>query len=103
MRADHLFIHGAFTLAVAIIGWFIRHLHNRTRRGNFISWLTAVLCVSGFASAGFVMLMLGWPPSKEYLGVACAGGGFGFLCGLAVGRFVWRYYSREIVGDEETP
>jgi hypothetical protein len=60
------------------------------------------LCVGGFASAGLVMAVFDWPPAKEYLAVSVAGGGFGLLCGLAVGRFVWRYYRNEIVGDEDS-
>jgi hypothetical protein len=66
-----------------------------------MSWLTAVLCVGGVFSAGFVALLLGWSPGKEWLGMTVAGGGFGFCCGLCGGRFVWRYYRKEIEPESE--
>ena len=99
---DTLLVHGILAVGIAGMGLFIRSIHRNTMRERWISWLTYTLCVGGFASGGLVMALFDWPPAKEYLAVAVAGGGFGLLCGLALGRFVWRYYEREIEGDEDT-
>lgn len=101
MRLDTLLAHGIMIVGIAGMGLIIRLIHRNTRRERWISWLTWTLCVGGFTSAGLVMVVFDWPPAKEYLAVAVAGGGFGLLCGLAVGRFVWRYYRYEIEGDED--
>ena len=102
MRLDTLLVHGIFTVGIAGLGLFTRAIHQNNRRERWISWLAYGQCVGGFATAGVVLTLFDWPPAKEYLAVSVAGGGFGLLCGLAVGRFVWRYYSKEIEGDEDT-
>lgn len=102
MRLDTLLSHTIFTVGIAGLGLFVRSIHRTNRRERWISWLTYGLCIGGLASSGLLMALFDWPPAKEYLAVTVAGGGFGLLCGLAVGRFVWRYYQHEIEGDEDT-
>ena len=101
IRPDHLLTHAILMIGVAGLGLFVRLNFDGTRRLRWISWLTYGLCLGGFLSAGLVMLMLGWPPAKEYLAVATAGGGFGFCCGLWGGRFVWKHYRKEIESESE--
>lgn len=100
---DTLLVHGVMAFGIAGLGLFMRSIHRDSQRERWISWLTWALCVGGFVSAGLVMVLFDWPPAKEYLAVAVAGGGFGLLCGLALGRFVWRYYQNEFGGDEDPP
>lgn len=102
MRFDTLLAHAVMTVGIAGLGLFLRSIHDTTRRERWISWLTWGLCVGAFAAGGLVMSLLGFPPAKEYLAVAFGGGGFGFLCGLWGGRFVWKHYRKEIEGDEPT-
>ncbi len=101
MRLDTLLVHAIMTTGIAGMGLFIRSIHRNTRRERWISWLTWALCVGGFASAGFVMALFDWPPAKEYVACSVAGGGLGLVCGLAVGRFVWRYYRKEVEGEPD--
>lgn len=100
MRWDHLSILVALTVGVAGMGLFIRSIHRNTWRERFVSWLTYGLTVGAVFAAGFVGLLLGWPPGKEWLGMTVAGGGFGFLCGLWGGRFVWTHYRKEVEGED---
>jgi hypothetical protein len=100
VRSDTLLVHCVLTLAVAGLGLFARSIHNSTGRERWISWLTWVLCVGAFAAGGLVMALFCWPPAKEYLAVAFAGGGFGFCCGLWGRRFVWKHYRKEMEAED---
>jgi hypothetical protein len=101
IRPDYLIAHAVMTIGVAGLGLFVRLTHSTTPRSRFVGWVTYTLSVAAFASAGFVALLLGWPAGKEWLGMTFAGGGFGFVCGMTGGRFVWKYYRKEIEGGGE--
>jgi hypothetical protein len=100
IRPDDLLFLVMLTVGVAGLGWFIRMNHSDTRRGWWISRLTHGLTVGAVFAAGFVGLLLGWTPGKEWLGMTVAGGGFGFFTGLWGGRFVWKHYRKEIEGED---
>ena len=100
---DYLLVQAILTTGVTGLGLFIGPVHTSTPRGRFIGWLTLSMCVGGVTAAGLLMFGFGWPPGKEWLGASFAGGGFGFLCGVSVGRFVWKYYRKEIEGEADEP
>jgi hypothetical protein len=101
IRPDDLLFLVMLTVGVAGLGWFVRLNWVANRRARWIAWLTYGLTVGAVFAAGFVGLLLGWTPGKEWLGLTVAGGGFGFFTGLWGGRFVWRYYQKELFGDED--
>lgn len=101
VRPDTLIAHVILTIGIGGLGLFARSIHRNSLRERWISWLAYGLCVGAFAAGGFVMALFDWPPAKEYLAVAFAGGGFGLLCGLWGGRFVWKHYRKEIEGDQD--
>ncbi len=95
-----LTIHLTATVCVAVMGFMICAARNTdTRRNTFIGWLTYATTVGGFFAGGFQVWHFAPPTSKEYIACAFGGGGFGFLFGLAFGRFLWRYYRKEIEAE----
>jgi hypothetical protein len=94
----HLFL----TFGVAVFGLLVRYDHaKRSTKHRFLGWVIYPLAVGGFFAAGVGELCLTSGTSYSG-GLAFVGMLAGILAGYLIGRFIWRYYRKEIEGDEDT-
>lgn len=95
--------HLIATLVVASISFAIRAVNaRRSAQDRFVGWVVFVLSVGGYFTAGFTHWML-FPSSRAFMGLftsASMGWVFGLVAGLSLGMFIWRYYRKEIEGEE---
>lgn len=99
IRLDVLLLHVAVSLGLIVAVLSIQLAITKKPREQFVGWVAFPVGAGGFAVAGSVVVLLGLP-WQGWLLLASTGGTFGLLSGLAVGRFVWRYYRKEIEGEE---
>ena len=94
----HLFL----TCGVVVFGLLVRYDNaKKSTKHWFVGWVVFALCVGGFFVAG-VCELLTTPCLPYWGGMAMGGLLMGIVSGNVIGRFVWRYYSKEIVSDEDT-
>lgn len=71
----------------------------RWTKGWFVGCCVLALMAGGYAAAGTTHYLL----NRDHYFFEAAGYGalFGFLSGLLIGLFIWRYYGRQIEGDPD--
>jgi Na+/glutamate symporter len=98
-------LHLLLTTGLAGVTWLIRLGHaKKSAQDRFVGWVVFTLSVGAFLTAGLVTLLLEEGSRTYYAGFSNASCGwlFGLIFGLILGNWLWRYYRKEIEGDEDT-
>lgn len=88
------------TAIVAGIAYAVRRANARkSTKDWFVGWVVFGLSVSGFFAAGIADLLL-FTANRYWIGMAMFGFSVGLASGHLIARFLWRYYRKEIEGEE---
>lgn len=95
-----LWIQGVSTGGIALIAFLVRRANARkSTKDWFVGWWVFALLVGGYAAAGTVNYLQ--TNHIYFTGMAMWGGLGGLVSGHVIGRFIWRFYGKQIEGDPD--